>query len=73
MKHYFGEDYINSELNAFGIEPTEEKSFVTRPLFKNMAFEAGGKLLYIDRNHNNSVDKKDLIFEILLGMQWGFL
>lgn len=48
-------------------------NLVTRPLFKNMAFEAGGKLLYIDRNHNNSVDKKDLIFEILLGMQWGFL
>ena len=26
--------------------------------------------MYIDRNHDNSVGGKDLIFEILLGMQW---
>lgn len=48
-------------------------NIVTRPLFKRLAFETGGRLLYIDRNHNNSVESKDLIFEILLGMQWGFL
>lgn len=48
-------------------------NLVTRPLFKSMAFEAGGRLLYIDRNHDNLVDSKDLIFEIFLGMQWGFL
>lgn len=48
-------------------------NLVTRPLFKRLAFETGGRLLYIDRNHNNLVENKDLIFEILLGMQWGFL
>jgi hypothetical protein len=48
-------------------------NLVTRPLFKRLSFEAGGRLLYIDRNHDNSVGGKDLIFEILLGMQWGFL
>ncbi len=48
-------------------------NLMTRPLLKKLAFEAGGKLLYIDRDHNNSVDDKDLIFEIYLGMQWGFL
>jgi hypothetical protein len=48
-------------------------NLITRPLFKSMAFEAGGRLLYIDCNHDNSVDSKDLIFEIFLGMQWGFL
>lgn len=49
-------------------------NLLTRPLlFKTMAFEAGGKLLYIDRNNNNQVDGSDLIFEFFMGVQWGFL
>lgn len=48
-------------------------NLVTRPLFKRLAIETGARLLYIDRNHNNSVESKDLIFEIFSGIQWGFL
>lgn len=48
-------------------------NILTQPIFKNMAFEAGGKLLYIDGNSNNAVDNHDFIFEFCIGMQWGFL
>lgn len=48
-------------------------NFLSRPLFANMSFEAGAKLLYIDGNLNNKVDSDDLIFDFFIGMRWGFL
>jgi hypothetical protein len=48
---------------------------LTRPLLFNMAFEAGGTLLYIDTGYklNNSIESNESVFELFLGLQWGFL
>jgi len=50
-------------------------NFLTRPLFLNLAFEAGGKLLYIDagKRLNNQIGSNESMFEIYAGLQWGFL
>lgn len=48
---------------------------LTKPLFLNTSFEAGGKFWYIDSgpDFNNKIDSEDMIFEVYAGLQWGFL
>jgi len=42
LKHFFGEDYIISELEAAGIKPTEDKSSRSSLLSQDQLFGRGG-------------------------------
>ena len=48
---------------------------MTQPLYRDLSFEAGGRLFYLDRepHPNDAVDPGDRVMEFFASVIWGFL